>query len=915
VFIAVLPMLFFSRQTFLSENSTEQIAIDPAFKGREFSSVQLSDQQLPKSDLAKACLTVSGMRCAGCVSVVEKKLLQQEGVQTAAVNLVTGAAEVSYQADVVSPRRLVEVLTEAGFASAIVGSTFQDQSLPFCAKDQNSQADNPSTLSNTGSKVGASEGPHLQSDPETQEQLQRLLFAGALLLLSGLGHLGIHKPMEMASQGSFRLAPLTNALTSSLSWLTGMPFHWLLATIALVGPGQTLIRNGWRSLRHGAPDMNTLVGIGTLAAYITSTIALLIPQLHWECFFDEPVMLVGFVLLGRTLEQQARNRAKSAFSSLLALQPQMARVLTIASGESPEMLLSQGFADGITWHQIPIDQVPVGGWLQVKPGEQIPIDGLVRWGQGTVDESMLTGESTPVLKQVGDWANAGTLNQSGVLVIEAARTHENTTLARIIRMVSEAQMRKAPVQRLADQVAGYFTYTVLAIAVLTFSFWALLGTHWFEASLLQFGLLSPSGSGTVLLSLKLAISVLVVACPCALGLATPTALLVGSSLGAEHGLIIRGSDVLEKMQQVTTIVFDKTGTLTQGQPTVTDCLPVELSDANPVSLLSASSPKSSLSETFWGDGFGDDDRLQKALSPRQLLQLAASVEQGTQHPLAIAIHQQAQSQNLDPLPAEQFHTEPGLGIAAQVQGRRVVLGNLSWVERHQVSIPQTIVDRVSSLTHQGKSIIYVAVSNQLVGILAVTDQIRADARAAVLALRDLGLEVKLLTGDQATTAQAIARQLDLKPSSVLAEVLPDQKASIIRNLQASGQQIAMVGDGINDVPALAEAHVGISLQCATDAALEAADIVLTRSEQMGTAQLHLMDVVKAIHLSRATLTKIRQNLFWAFTYNLVGIPVAAGLLLPQFGIALNPAIAAGMMAISSVCVVTNSLLLRTALSR
>jgi len=782
----------------------------------------------------KITLDVEGMKCAGCVKVVEKQLTQHPGVISACVNLVTEVAVVESEAHAVDPGALAQKLTLAGFPTQ-----------PRYPQGQAGAAD------------GTSITPDLTERQRRELQsVWQLITAGVLLLLSSLGHL---------SQWSGSVLPVLNNI-----W-----FHCGLATVALLVPGRPLIVDGWRGVRRNAPNMNTLVGLGTLTAYTASLVALLFPQLGWECFFDEPVMLLGFILLGRTLEQQARGTAAAAFRQLLALQPQVARLI----GEPKSPQDSNSLTPGV---EIPAEQVRVGEWLQVLPGEKIPVDGEVVTGQTTVDESMLTGEPVPVLKQPGTAVTAGTLNQSGAIAIRATRTGKDTTLAHIVAMVEAAQTRKAPVQRLADTVAGYFTYGVLAAAALTFIFWYFVGSQLWPDVL---GVLDLSDTqhltlhnqhlvhtthtilpSPLLLSLKLAVAVMVVACPCALGLATPTAILVGTGIGAERGLLIKGGDVLERVHQLDTVVFDKTGTLTTGHPTVTDCLPSNL-------------------------------------TPTALLQLAAAAESGTSHPLATAIGQQAQRQGLATLAASDFYTEPGLGISAVVEGQQVLLGNWDWLIQHSIAISEIDVARGRALAIDGKTVVYVAVDGVLAGLIAVTDTLRPDAQAAVTQLRQMGLRVMLLTGDNLQAARVVARALGLEPADILAGIRPDGKAAAIQQLQSQGQrQVAMVGDGINDAPALSQADVGIALHAGTDVAMETAQIVLMRDR--------LSDVVEAIQLSRATFNKIRQNLFWAFAYNTLGIPVAAGVLLPSFCFVLSPGEAGALMAFSSVSVVTNSLLLR-----
>ncbi|MEB3885786.1 heavy metal translocating P-type ATPase [Lyngbya sp. CCY1209] len=748
-------------------------------------------------------LDVGGMKCAGCVMAVERQLNQQEGVIASRVNLATEVATVECHAGRVNAGTLANLLTETGFPSQPRSQKMGDRQ----------------------------ESLNQRHQKEMTDQIGRLAGCGVLILLSGIGH--FHQ------MGWGHLPVLSNI------W-----FHWGLATLALLFPGRSLIFDGVRSLLRNAPNMNTLVGLGTLSAYTASCVALLFPRLGWQCFFDEPVMLLGFILLGKTLEQQARSRASTAFQALLALQPTIARLVP-----EPQPDGAYSAADGV---EIPAEQVRVGEWLQVFPGEKIPVDGTVCLGTTDVDESMLTGESLPATKRVGDEVAAGTLNQSGAIVIRATRTGEETTVAQIISWVENAQTRKAPIQKLADIVAGYFTYGVMSLAAVTFLFWYFVGTQIWPQVTASGGVL---GGAPLLLSLKLAIAVLVIACPCALGLATPTAILVGSGIGAERGLLIKGGDILERVHELDTVVFDKTGTLTTGSPAVMECV--------------------SLSEDF---------------NEAELLQLAASVERGTHHPIATAICTLSQRRNLPFLAADEFATEPGIGVAATVAGRRVWIGNSEGLQRQEIIVPSAV-----SIPPE-QTAVYIAVSGQLAGVIGICDILKPDALETVEELQNMGLNVVLLTGDRQGVADAIAADLKLSPESVKAEVKPEDKAKIIASLQRDGRRVAMVGDGINDAPALAQADVAISLHTGTDVAIETADIVLMRDS--------LTDVVESIRLSRKTFDKIRQNLFWAFGYNTIGLPVAAGVLLPSFGIVLNPAVAAAFMAFSSVSVVTNSLLLR-----
>ncbi|MBE9096061.1 cation-translocating P-type ATPase [Tychonema sp. LEGE 07203] len=852
---------------------------------------------------------VSGMKCAGCAASVERQLMQHSGVISACVNLAVEVATVECQPGAIDAEALAKKLTDNGFPSV-------------SRLGRNQQEAEAATVE--------------RRRQEIRQQINQLSIALILIILSGLGHvLGTKAPI-----------------------LSNIWFHWGLATLALLLPGRPIILDGCRSLWRNAPNMNTLVALGAVTAYTASNAALLFPQMGWECFFDEPVMLLGFILLGKTLEQQARRRAASALQALIALQPATARlvdfklpILNLDSEELPPNSTSQ--LHNPQYIEIPADRVRVGEWLQVLPGEKIPVDGEICEGKTTVDESMLTGESMPVLKQPGDTVAAGTINKSGAIVMRATRTGQETTVAQMVALVQAAQTRKAPIQNLADTVAGYFVYGVMAISALTFLFWYFAGTHIWPAVLLGHDMghgasgmahgawgMAHGASGMVnqlpitnyqlpiihyqsplLLSLKLAIAVLVIACPCALGLATPTAILVGSGIGAERGLLIRGGDVLERVHQLDTVVFDKTGTLTTGNLTLTDYLPIfdNRQDAcSTISTINGVSGNrqdacSTISTIIDGDSDnrqdarstistiidGDSDNRQDARSTidSKLLQIAAAVERGACHPIAAAILQEAQQQGLPLLAAEDFYTEPGFGVSALVEGRRVFAGNAAWMSEQGVAVAAELLESC-----QDKTAVFVASGGVLLGVIGLKDTLRPDAKAAVERLRGMGLRVMMLTGDTASAAAAAAQQLGLAAADVVAEVRPEGKARAIALLQAQGCKVAVVGDGINDAPALAQADVGIGLHCGTDVAVETAQIVLMRNA--------LMDVVESIDLGRATFNKIRQNLFWAFAYNTLGIPVAAGVLLPATGILLSPAAAGAFMAFSSVSVVTNSLLLR-----
>jgi P-type Cu2+ transporter len=759
-------------------------------------------------------LDIAGMKCAGCVGAVEKHLLAETGVKSASVNLLTGVAAIAVEPETATANALASKLTTKGFPSQ------------------------PRILASTENRSNQRQIQHAQESTQIRWQL---ISAGILLGLSALGH--FIQPNAHSHHGQ--------SIVNNFWW------HWGFATLAIALPGRALLIDGWRSLWYGNPNMNTLVGLGTIASYTASLVALLMPNLGWECFFEEPVMIIGFITLGRTLEQQAKHRAASAFDRLLSLQPTIARLVS-PDPERPQAI------------EIPVAQVKVGEYLRVLPGEKIPTDGTIRWGETTIDESLITGESIPVLKQLGDAVIAGTVNQSGAISIEVTRTGDDTTLAQIIALVESAQTRKAPVQQFADTVAGYFTYGVMAIALLTFLFWYFVGTN-------NPNLDPPISSLT---PLKAAIAVMVVACPCALGLATPTAILVGTGIGAEAGLLIKGGDILETVHRLDTVVFDKTGTLTEGKPRVTDVLTATGIDST------------------------------------DLLQMAAAAESVANHPLAVAIGQEAARLGLAIPVVLNSQTEAGLGVYAEVKNDgviRVIVGNRNWLVAKGIEISDQWLSAAEALTVAGKTVMYVAIVeelplvSQVIGIIGVTDRLRLDAIETVKQLQAKGLKVVLLTGDRTPVAKLIAQELGIV--DIHAEILPQDKARIIQSLQtphlSSGipHKVAMIGDGINDAPALAQADVGIALNAGTDVAIEVADLILMRDR--------LLDVVYAIELSSKTFTKIRQNLFWAAIYNLLGIPAAAGLLYWfGWGAMLSPSAAGAMMALSSVSVVTNSLLLR-----
>ncbi|WP_242016676.1 heavy metal translocating P-type ATPase [Pseudanabaena cinerea] len=766
-------------------------------------------------------LTILGMKCAGCVAVVEKRLLDCEGVKAATVNLLTERATVVY-GDESSPKdlapQLIEAIAKAGFTAKVI--------------DQSDRHIAPSPISSNSSSRLAT--------------LSEIAIPALLVMLAIVGHLGLIGVADLPLIGN-------------------MYAHWAVSTVALGWIGRPIWWDGLKSLWYRAPNMNSLVGLGTISAYGASTIALFVPQLQWQCFFEEPVMLLGFVLLGQALLERAKGRASHAIRALMDLQPAKAKLLVKTAAEN-----SLDKATEIPL-EVAIADLQVGDRILVLPGEKMPVDGEVLTGISNVDESMLTGESLPVTKQAGASVTGATLNLTGALTVQVTQTGAATTLARIVALVEAAQASKAPIQYLADRVAGYFAYSVMAIAALTFGVW--------------YGLLHAD----MIFSLKLTIAVLVVACPCALGLATPTAIMVGTGIGAERGILIKGGASLEKIDQLSAVIFDKTGTLTTGQPEVTDIVTDDLIVFGR-SMIDHTTLKS----------LGDRPVPPSAL---KVLQIAASAEVGANHLLGAATIAKAKELDLPLLPISTSQVVAGGGVEATLaNGELILVGNALWLGDQPVQITEEMQRRSQELASMGKTPIFVAVNGQLMGMIAMRDRLKPEAFNVVEQLTHMGLQVWMLTGDRPEIAQAIAQQLGIPTERAIAGVKPDGKAAAVMQLQASGQRVAMVGDGINDAPALATANVGIALSSGTDVAMATADIVLMRHD--------ISDVVPAINLSRATFNKIRQNLFWAFGYNALAIPIAAGLLYPRFGIALNPTIAGLAMALSSVSVVLSSLSLR-----
>ncbi|MCW8859527.1 MAG: copper-translocating P-type ATPase, partial [Deltaproteobacteria bacterium] len=627
--------------------------------------------------------------------------------------------------------------------------------------------------------------------------------------------------------GLERLLPLTQQNNFMLQFIIQTPIQFWV--------GWQFYRGAWKALKNRTSDMNTLIAIGTSAAYLYSLMVTFVPALFAaeglvaEVYFDTAGVIIVLILLGRLLEARAKGQTSEAIKKLIGLQAKTARV--IRSGQELE---------------VAIEDVAIGDTVIVRPGEKIPVDGIIREGRSAVDESMVTGESMPVEKNPGDEVIGVTINKTGSFSFEATKIGKDTMLAQIIRMVQQAQGSKPPIARLADIIAAYFVPAVIVIALLTFIVWLVFGP--------------PPALTYALLNF---VAVMIIACPCALGLATPTSIMVGTGRGAESGILIRSGEALEITHKLDIIVLDKTGTITKGQPEVTDVLPIA--------------------------GFDRAD----------LLRLAASAEKNSEHPLGEAILRRAEQEQLKLVSLNDFAAIPGKGIRAQIAGRTLLLGNTRLLKEHQVAL-KGLEAEVARLALEGKTPMLIAVDQQAVGIIAVADIIKDSSAQAIRALHKLGLQVFMLTGDNRSTAEAIARAVGI--DRVLAEVLPEQKAAEIKRLQSDGQKVGMVGDGINDAPALVQADVGIAIGTGTDIAIEAADITLISGELTG--------VVSAIALSKATIRNIRQNLFWAFAYNTLLIPLAAGVLFPVFGILLNPMYAAAAMGLSSLTVVGNAVRLR-----
>ncbi|KAJ8542157.1 hypothetical protein K7X08_017023 [Anisodus acutangulus] len=828
------------RQLLLKRNAVFAKAVE--FKSPAIGTELQQQQQLNK-DETTALLDVSGMMCGACVSRVKSILSADDRVDSAVVNMLTETAAVKLKPESgLSAEELAKRLTECGFPTKKRSSGL-----------------------GVDAKVKKWKETVKRKEALLVESRNRVAFAWTLVALC----CGTHATHILHSLGIHIHGPMLDVLHNSYVKAG-------LAIGALLGPGRDLLFDGLRAFTNGSPNMNSLVGFGSIAAFAISSVSLLNPELQWEAsFFDEPVMLLGFVLLGRSLEERARLKASSDMNELLSLISTQSRLVITSSGSGSSTDVVDSDAICI---EVPTDDIRVGDSLLVLPGEIIPVDGRVVAGRSVVDESMLTGESLSVFKEKGVSVSAGTINWESPLRIEASSTGSNSTISKIVNMVEDAQGREAPIQRLADTIAGPFVYSVMTLSAATFGFWYYVGSHIFPDVLLN-DIAGPEGD-RLLLSLKLAVDVLVVSCPCALGLATPTAILVGTSLGARQGLLIRGGDVLERLASVDHVMLDKTGTLTEGKPAVSAIT-----------------------------SLGHEEL--------EILQIAAAVEKTASHPIAHAIITKAESLNLSiPVTRGQL-AEPGSGTMAEVNGLLVAIGKLKWVqERFQqktdlsdlMTLEQSVMHKSlqdSQSSNHSTTVVYIGREGEgVIGAIAVSDKLREDAESTLRRLQHKGIETVLLSGDREEAVATVAKTVGIKDKFVNASLTPQQKSAAISGLQASGHRVAMVGDGINDAPSLALADVGIALQVEGQetAASNAASIILLGNR--------LSQVLEALDLAQATMAKVHQNLSWAVAYNLVAIPIAAGVLLPKFDFAMTPSLSGGLMAMSSIFVVTNSLLLQ-----
>ncbi len=753
-----------------------------------------------KVEKDKVTLNLEGMSCASCAANIERILNKTDGVISASVNFPLEKAVVEFDSSRVSVREIIAAVQGIGYGASVKTEAVESED-----KEQ------------------------ISRDTEIRRQRNNLIIALILGIPIGLGNMSMMFPFL-----SFVPDILSNHIVL-----------FILSTLVLLFPGRQFFVGTLKGFKYGVTDMNLLIAAGTGSAYLISVAATFLdlgPGYN-SLYYDTVAFLIIFIVLGRYLEARARGQTSEAIRKLMGLRTKTSRILV----------------NGIE-KEIPVEEVSVGDIVVVRPGEKIPVDGIIVEGGSAVDESMLTGESIPVEKVSGDTVIGATLNKIGSFNFRATKVGADTALAQIIRLVETAQTTKAPIQRVADVVAGNFIVAVHIIALLAFFFWFFIGyCRYGVGESVALGGISP-----FLFSLLIAITVLVISCPCAVGLATPAAIMVGTGRGAENGVLIKGGEALERAHKLDTIVFDKTGTLTAGTPKLTDLVAVS----------------------------GHEEK--------DVLFIAATVERGSEHPLGEAIVKGAEEQGINLGKAENFHSIPGKGVEAYFEEKRILLGTRKLMEEKGISF-KGLEDQMQAFEESGKTAMLVALEEEIIGLVAVADTLKENSREAIETLKNMGIEVAMITGDNVVTANAIAKEVGIP--RVLAEVLPEDKASEIKKLQEEGKIVGMVGDGINDAPALIQSDVGIAMGAGTDVAMESAKIVLIKNDPR--------DVVAAIKLSRLTINKIKQNLIWAFGYNSIGIPIAAGILYPFFHkILITPEIAAAFMALSSVSVTTNSLLMK-----
>lgn len=747
----------------------------------------------------RVVLEIGGMKCAACSQNVEKVLSKLKGVSSANVNITTGKAQIEYNSSLVSLDEMRKAVEGIGYSASLPADRHESE-----------------------------DRERKEREKEIRTQRNNLLISVAILIPIMLGN------MRGMFPAYFGFVP---------EFFSDRNLLFLLTTIVMLFPGRQFFIGTYKGLKHGVTDMNLLIATGTGAAYVISIAAsyLDLGPGYEHVYYDTAVMLITFITLGRYLEARAKGRTSESIKKLIGLQAKTARV--IVAGEEKE---------------IPVEDVQAGDIVFVRPGEKAPVDGIVIEGSSAMDESMITGESIPVEKNVGDMVIGSTINKSGALKFRATNVGADTALARIIELVENAQNSKAPIQRIADVVAGHFILIVHVVALAAFFFWYFIGYERFNVAI-NSGIASP-----FLFSLLISITVLVISCPCAVGLATPAAIMVGTGKGAENGILIKGGEALERTLKIDTIVFDKTGTLTKGKPELTDVV------------------------------------VTAGHNEKEVLSIAASAEKGSEHPLGEAIVKAAEEKKAEIRSVEKFNSIAGHGVETTLDGHRILLGTRKLMEDNSIDV-SSINENMEKLESEGKTAMIVAMNNSIIGLVAVADTLKENSKEAVEKLQKMGIEVVMITGDNRRTANAIAAQLGIK--RVLSEVLPGDKASEIKKLQDDGRIVAMVGDGINDAPALTQSDIGVAMGAGTDVAMESAQIVLIKND--------LRDVLASIRLSRLTMNKIKQNLFWAFGYNTIGIPLAAGILYPFImKIVISPELAAAFMAMSSVSVTTNSLLMK-----